>query len=88
MKAMILTPESKQELKSALTSRFGGYSLFAGNIQKEDKYVNVSYSFNRSKISIKITYWKDGGNIAVEPASFCSTSTGAINKIAKFLNLK
>lgn len=40
MKAMILTPESKQELKSALTSRFGGYSLFAGNIQKEDKYVN------------------------------------------------
>lgn len=34
MKAMILTPESKQELKSALTSRFGGYSLFAGNIQK------------------------------------------------------
>lgn len=49
MKAMILTPESKQELKSALTSRFGGYSLFAGNIQKEDKYVNVSYSFNRSK---------------------------------------
>lgn len=87
MKTMILTPESKQELKSALTNRFGEYSLFAGNIQKEDKYVNVSYSFNRSKISIRITYWKDGG-IAAKPASFCSTSTGAINKIAKFLNLK
>lgn len=88
MKTMISTPESKQDLKSILTSQLGGYSYFTGKIQKEDRYADVSYSFNRDKISIKITYWKDGKDVAVEPASFCSTSTGAINKIAKFLNLK
>nr|DAJ68435.1 MAG TPA: hypothetical protein [Caudoviricetes sp.] len=88
MRTMIFTPESKQDLKSILTSQFGGYSYFAGNIRKEDRYVNVSYYFNGDKISIKITYWKDGKDVAVEPASLCSTSTGAINKIAKFLNLK
>ena len=89
MKANIITPTTKAELKAAITSRLDGYSYnhFTGDIRKGDKYANVRYYYTGHKITIEITYWQDGIYYAIENASNCSTPTGVANKVAKFLGL-
>ena len=90
MTISIITPTSKKELKAALTSELNGrsYNYFKGEIRKEDKYVKIHYYFVRNKITIQILYWQDGIDHAIEAASNCSTLTGVVNKVAKFLDLK
>ena len=90
MASSILIPTSKKEIEDALTSKFDGrsYNYFVGEIRRENKCAMVYYYFTGCKITIKITYWQDGINRAIETPSNCSTPTGAANKIAKFLDLK
>lgn len=88
MTTKVLNPESKKELKSALTSCLGGYNYFKGTIRKENKYVVVTYWFNRSSLVVELTYWEDGKDCAVDYASHCSSVTGVVSKVSKFLNLK
>lgn len=90
MTQQIITPTSRTELKAALTSKIDGhsYNYFKGDIRKDDRYARVNYYFNGNKISIQITYWRDGENMAIDTASRCSTPTGVANKVAKFLNIK
>ena len=47
MRTSVITPKSKKELKSAITSTLDGYSynLFEGEIRKGDKYAAISYRF-------------------------------------------
>lgn len=89
MTTIILTPTSKKELKAAITNKLNGYSYnyFRGEVRRGDKYVRLNY-FIRSKITIRITYYQDGIDHAIEKASNCSTPTGVANKVAKFLDLK
>lgn len=90
MQTNTLTPATKAELKSSITSKFDGYSYnyFKGDIRKGNRYARVHYYFTGNKINIQITYWEDGADTAVDFASNCSTPTGVANKVAKFLNLK
>lgn len=88
MRTEVLNPENKKELKSALTSCFGGYNYFKGTIRKENKYVVVNYWFNGNSLVVELTYWEDGKDCAVDYASHCSSVTGVVSKVSKFLNLK
>ena len=54
---------------------------------KQDMLAYIT-SLPPNRIQIQITYWQDGKERAVEPASYCSTPAGVTNKVAKFLNLK
>lgn len=85
-----LTPASRLELKETLTSKTDGYSYnyFEGCIRRGDRYARLHYYFTGNKITINITYWQDGKDVAVARASNCSTPTGVANKIAMFLGLK
>lgn len=86
----ILTPTSKAELKTALTSKLDGYSYnyFKGEVRKGNRYARLNYYFNGNKIAIEITYWEDGKDNAIDYASKCTTPTGVANKVAKFLDIK
>mgnify|MGYP000159877198 CR=1 FL=1 len=90
MRTNILTPATKAELKSAITSTIDGYSynLFTGDIRNGNRYARVHYYYTMSKITIQITYWQDGIDCAVDYASHCGTPAGVANKVAKFLGLK
>lgn len=90
MRTSVITPKSKKELKSAITSTLDGYSynLFEGEIRKGDKYAAISYRFFGNNISVEILYWQDGKTSPVDYPSHCTTPTGVTNKVAKFLGLK
>lgn len=90
MTTSVITPASKNEIKSAITSKLDGYSYnyFKGEFRKADKYAAISYHFNGDKISIEITYWQDGKMNPVDYMSHCTTPSGVANKVAKFLGLK
>ncbi|MCS3208921.1 hypothetical protein NXX20_11830 [Bacteroides stercoris] len=64
MRTSVITPKSKKELKSAITSTLDGYSynLFEGEIRKGDKYAAISYRFFGNNISVEVLYWQDGKN--------------------------
>lgn len=83
-----LTPASKAELKSAITFDGHRYNYFEGDIRNGSRYARIYYIFTPNRIQIQVTYWQDGKERAVEPASYCSTPAGVTNKVAKFLNLK
>lgn len=83
-----ITPTSKSELKTAITSSIGGYNYFKGDIRVGNRYARLNYYFIGNKITIQVTYWEDGKDCAVECASNCTTPAGIVNKVSKFLNLK
>lgn len=83
-----LYPTNKSELKSFLTSDLGTYNFFKGRIRKDDKYACVWYYYTGHNLTIQITYFQIGEEIAIETASYCGTAKGAVSKISKFLNLK
>ncbi|HIW86827.1 MAG TPA: hypothetical protein IAC47_00925 [Candidatus Onthomorpha intestinigallinarum] len=85
-----ITPATVTELKDALVSKLDGcgYTYFQGDIRKGGKYVHVRYYFLGVNIYIQITYWQDGLKTAIGHASTCRSAKGAVNKIAKFLNLQ
>lgn len=90
MKATVITPNSKSELKNVLISPLDGYSYrhFNGNIRKDNKYAHVKYYYTGNTINILITYWQDGVECPIDYASTCKTAKGAVSKISKFLGLK
>lgn len=85
-----LIVSSKNEIKAAVTNQLcdGCFNYFNGDIRNGNRYARVSYYHNKNKLKIKVTYWKDGNDIAVDFASLCSTASGLVNKVAKFLNVK
>lgn len=85
-----LNVSSRNEIKAAVTIQLcdGCFNYFKGDIRNGNRYARVSYYYNKNKLKIKVTYWEDGNDIAVDFASFCSTATGLVNKVAKFLNVK
>ena len=89
MTTSVITPASKNEIKSAITSKLdGAYNLFKGEIRIADKYAAIRYYFNGNKISIEVIYWKDWKMTPVDYMSHCTTPSGVANKVAKFLGLK
>lgn len=89
MTTSVITPASKNEIKSAITSKLDvAYNLFKGEIRRADKYAAIRYYFNGNKISIEVTYWKDGKMTPVDYMSHCTTPACVANKVAKFLGLK
>ena len=85
-----LNVSSRNEIKAAVTSQLcdGCFNYFQGIIRNGNRYARVSYYHNKNKFRIKVTYWEDGNDIAVDSASLCSTASGLVNKVAKFLNVK
>lgn len=80
---------SKAEIKAAVIStQFGGYNYFEGDIRKNNRYARIIFFHIGKKLNIQITYWEDGKDVAVDFASHCSTGNVVVNKVSKFLNVK
>lgn len=75
---------SKQEVKEAI-SIMGSYNGFQGEIRYKNRYVMVK-RYPLGKIKMQISYFEDGKDGAVERISNCSSVSGAVSKIAKFLD--
>lgn len=75
---------SKQEVKEAI-SIMGSYNGFQGEIRYKNRYVMVK-RYPLGKIKMQISYFEDGKEGAVERISNCSSVSGAVSKIAKFLD--
>lgn len=75
---------SKQEVKEAI-SIMGSYNGFQGEIRYKNRYVMVK-RYQLGKIKMQISYFEDGKDGAVERISNCSSVSGAVSKIAKFLD--
>ena len=87
METRIVTVNSKDELANILTSRFGDYSLFKGEVKAGGKRsVELDYWFKGNKLTVEVTYLSDGW--CVEPDSRCSSLAGVMSKVCKFLDLK
>lgn len=87
MATRVITVNSKNELAEELTSRFGDYSLFKGEVKTEGKRsVELDYWFKGNKLTVEVTYLSDGW--CVEPVSKCSSLQGVMSKVCKFLDLK
>lgn len=86
----IINISSKAEIKAAIVStRFGSYNYFEGDIRNGKRYARINYSYSRgNKLDILVTYWEDGQEVAVDFASHCSTANGVANKVARFLNVR
>ena len=87
--SMEVNVSTKCEIKAVMSSPFGGYNYFEGNVRNGNRYARVSYSFTgNNKLDILVTYWEDGKSVAVDFASHCSTVNGIANKVSKFLNVR
>lgn len=75
---------SKQEVKEAI-STMGSYNGFQGEIRYKNRYVMVK-RYPLGKIKMQISYFEDGYDGAVERISNCSSVSGAVSKIARFLD--
>ena len=75
---------SKQEVKEAI-STMGSYNGFQGEIRYKNRYVMVK-RYPLGKIKMQISYFEDGKDGDVERISNCSSVSGAVSKIAKFLD--
>lgn len=80
----IVNVNSKQEVKEAI-STMGSYNGFQGEIRYKNSYVMVK-RYPLGKIKMQISYFEDGKEGAVERISNCSSVSGAVSKIAKFLD--
>ena len=80
----IVNVNSKQEVKEAI-STMGSYNGFQGEIRYKNRYVMVK-RYPLGKIKMQISYFEDGKEGAVERISNCSSVSGAVSKIAKFLD--
>jgi len=79
---------TKAEVKAAVTSDYGGYNYFEGDIRNNNRYARVTYSFSGNRISIMVSYWEDNKSTAIERFSFCSSVRGLVSKVSRFLNVK
>lgn len=85
----VVNVSTKAEIKAAVVStQFGDYNYFEGDIRKNDRYARIICFHIGSKLNIQITYWEEGSDVAVDFASHCSTANGIVNKVSKFLNVK
>lgn len=86
---MEINVSTKSEIKAAMSSQFGGYNYFEGDVRNGKRYARINYSFGRrDKLDILVTYWEDDKETAVEFASHCSTVNGIANKVSRFLNVR
>lgn len=63
----------------------GSYNGFQGEIRYKNRYVMVK-RYPLGKIKMQISYFEDGNEGAVERISHCSSVSGAVSKIVKFLD--
>jgi len=84
---------SKDEIKKAVTCTSESigetfYNWFKGEIHCGNRYVEITYYYTNNRLNIVIFYKEIGKEVAVAPASRCSSYSGLIRKIATFLKLE